>query len=221
VEVQELEDPPTEIRMDVVFEDFAPPAGEPRDKPDKPCSDFERLKEKQRSSGKEPWDPFTSPGEWGFAQWIVESGLSQQKVDDMLKLDVVSKPFRSVTLSRTSCQWLTEAQLQGVAPSFGNKRALIKKVDELQTGPKWEHEVVSVVGEGVNEDGEMVTENVDLWRRDPIECVRELLSNPAFEHRCHHKPRKAFTDESKTDRVYGEMSMGDWWWETQVRIVHG
>ena len=78
---------------------------------------------------------------------------------------------------------------------------------------------MSVDGKGVDSDGTMVTESVDLWRRDPVECVRELFSNPAFKDSCHYKPRKAFTDKSRTKRVYGEMRMGKWWWKTQVSVA--
>jgi Plavaka transposase len=29
-------------------------------------------------------------------------------------------------------------------------------------------------------DGGMMSKEVELWRRDPVECVRELIGNPAF-----------------------------------------
>ena len=104
-------------------------------------------------------------------------------------------------------------------PSFGSNHALLKDIDGLPTGPKWEHVVLSVDGKGVDDNGEVVTETVDLWRRDPVECVEELFANPAFKGKCQYKPRKAFTDESKAERVYGEMWTGEWWWKTQVSCV--
>ena len=78
---------------------------------------------------------------------------------------------------------------------------------------------MSIDGKGVDGGGTMVTETVDLWRRDPVECVRELFSNPAFKDKCQYKPRKGFTSKSKTERVYSEMWMGKWWWKTQVSHV--
>ena len=115
--------------------------------------------------------------------------------------------------------WLTKNQMKNNPPSFCNNHALLKKIDSLPTGPKWEHVVFSVDGKGVDGDGKMVTETVDLWRRDPVECVKELFANPAFKDKCQYKPRKAFTDESKAERVYSEMWTGDWWWKTQVSCV--
>lgn len=112
--------------------------------------------------------------------------------------------------------WLTKRQLKGNPPSFSSSRSLLQKIDGLPSGPKWEHLVFSIKGKGVDGDGTMVTETVDLWRRDPVECIKELFSNPAFKDRCQYAPRKAFTNRSRNERVYGEMWMGKWWWKTQV-----
>jgi len=62
----------------------------------------------------------------------------------------------------------------------------------------------------------MVTETVELWRRNPVDCIKELFANPAFKEKISYKPRKAFTDESQTERMYGEMWEGEWWWTMQV-----
>jgi hypothetical protein len=97
---------------------------------------------------------------------------------------------------------------------------LFNKIDSLPTGPKWEVIELSVEGRGVNDDG-VVTEKVELWRRDPVECIRELFSNPAFTDKIHYKPQKVYTDESRTERVYDEMWTGQWWWKMQVWVLSG
>lgn len=89
--MEDEEDDLDEIKMDIVFENFEPPAGEPRPNTAKIHSDFERLREAQGSSGQEPWAPFSSVEDWDYARWIMESGLSQRQIDSMLKLDLVSK----------------------------------------------------------------------------------------------------------------------------------
>lgn len=86
----DTEDEPIEIKMDIVYEDFEPPAGEPHPKPPDTRSDFEHLREKQHSLGEQPWAPFSSLEDWDYARWIMESGLSQRQIDGMLKLDIVS-----------------------------------------------------------------------------------------------------------------------------------
>lgn len=85
------EDDPAEIKIDLVFEDFTPPAGEPCRNGADASSDFQRLKDEQTWAGKEPWSPFSSVADWDYARWIMESDLSQQKINSMLKLDIVSE----------------------------------------------------------------------------------------------------------------------------------
>ena len=93
--VEDEEDNAVEINMDIIFEDFKPPAGEPQLKAASVHSDFEHLKEKQDSLGQQPWAPFSSVEDWDYARWIMESGLSQKQIDTMLKLDIVSMHFAS------------------------------------------------------------------------------------------------------------------------------
>jgi hypothetical protein len=63
----------------------------------------------------------------------------------------------------------------------------------------------------------MPPEKLELWRRDPIECVRELMGNPMFKDVLKYAPEKAYLDpEGKNGRIYDEMWSADWWWDTQV-----
>ena len=40
--------------------------------------------------------------------------------------------------------------------------------------------IIQTVGELLGEDNAPIIEEHELWIRDPIECVRELIGNPAF-----------------------------------------
>lgn len=79
------------IKMDNVFDEFKPPAGEPRPRPPNTSNSFERLQAGQHASGNEPWAPFSSIDDWDYARWVMSSGLSQREVDSMLALELVSK----------------------------------------------------------------------------------------------------------------------------------
>lgn len=91
---------------------------------------------------------------------------------------------------------------------------MFKKIDTLPAGPEWE--CVTFEVEGVDANGDPTIEEVELWRRNPVECVKELLANPAFKDKCHYEPKRVFTDKSKANRVYNEMWTGEWWWELQA-----
>jgi hypothetical protein len=174
VEVEE--DAPFKFKTDTVFDEFDPPAGVPRARPVNMSNEFEHLRQNQRLSGSQPWTPFSLIEDWDYARWIMNSDLSQRQIDEMLALDFVSKTRTVVNVFQ-----LKRMQIKSSSPSFHNNRALLSKIDSLPTGPKWEIIELSVEGQGVNDDG-VVTDKVELWRRDPVECIRELFSNPAFRN---------------------------------------
>jgi hypothetical protein len=72
--------------------------------------------------------------------------------------------------------------------------------------------------EGFDADGK--PQRVELWYRNPVDLIQELISNPHFASGMSYRPRRHF---SGTKRVYGEMRDGDWWWQMQVSraLPHG
>ena len=97
-----------------------------------------------------------------------------------------------------------------------NKHAFFKKIDSLPKGPEWTCEVFEITGDRKDENGNAIVDEVELWRRDPVECVRELIGNPVFEGGMRYVPEKHYEDEDLNNRVYDEMATGDWWWEVQA-----
>ena len=83
----------------------------------------------------------------------------------------------------------------------------------------WIYDQITVTGDRVGEDGDVVTEVLDLWRRNPVDCVRELIGNPTFREVMGYAPERQFVDEELLERVLNEMWTADWWWKIQVRIV--
>lgn len=56
-----------------------------------------------------------------------------------------------------------------------------------------------------------------LYKRDVQECIQLLLSHLPFRDYMDYKPVQLH--DSKGERIYNEINTGNWWWETQVRIV--
>ena len=100
--------------------------------------------------------------------------------------------------------------------SVKSKYQLLKKVDTLPTGPEWHCDIIRIRGDCVGPNGEFLTEEEELWRRDVVECIADLLGNPAFREFIAYEPVKIMRDGK---RHYGEMNTGDWWWEVQVRTL--
>ena len=49
-----------------------------------------------------------------------------------------------------------------------------------------------------------------------MECIKELISNSAFQDKLAYSPLRIYKDEQRTNRIYNEMWTCNWWWDTQV-----
>ncbi|KAI5987191.1 hypothetical protein EDD15DRAFT_2174021 [Pisolithus albus] len=159
---------------------------------------FESMEATEAAKEHSMWAPFHNEGEWELARFLMKN-VGQTKMDEFLRLDIVRK--------------------SGV--SFDNARSFLKYVDSLRTGPGWACEMIDVEGDIVAEDGSLRRERLELWRRDPIECVQELMGNPAFRDVMSYVPERAYTDASGENRIYDEMWTGDWWWDVQAKLPDG
>jgi len=55
-----------------------------------PCkTSFQFHRDQQKEAGLEPWSPFESEDEWELARWLMSAGVSQKKMDALLKLKMV------------------------------------------------------------------------------------------------------------------------------------
>lgn len=64
--------------------------------------------------------------------------------------------------------------------SFKDCRQLLQKVNGLPQGPGWTQEIITVTDDATDEEGTPEDEELELWLRDPVECIAELIGNPAF-----------------------------------------
>jgi hypothetical protein len=107
-------------------------------------------------------------------------------------------------------------KIRGVGPVYKNARGLFKFIDALPPGPKFFYTPLKVMGDTMDAHGDNRIETLELWHRDPIECIAELLGNPYFRGKQQYAPRRVFRNRDGTNREFGEMWTADWWWTTQV-----
>jgi hypothetical protein len=105
-------------------------------------------------------------------------------------------------------------------PTYGSNRTFLKKIDALPTqATGWTCDIVTSPGNRLNDEGDPVSsERLELWMRDPVECMKELMGNPIFRKYMEYAPQKHFLDEEGKNRVFDEMWTADWWWNTQVKL---
>lgn len=179
-------------------------------------SHFSQWREAQQKAGHEPWAPFDDLEEWDLAQWLLLNA-GQNATDKFLKLPIVSN---SSHICAEGEELTCRVQIRNRAkPSFKNKRAFYKRIDTLPRGPKWDCEEFKITGDERDDKGHLKTEIVQLWKRDPVECVKELMGNPAFRDKLRYSPQRAYEDDEGKTRMFDEMWTGDWWWDLQVSFA--
>jgi hypothetical protein len=74
----------------------------------------------------------------------------------------------------------------------------LKKIDNLPDVPGWTCEIFEITGDQEDvSDGsgkKMLTDEVELWRRNPVEGIEELIGNPAFQPHMRYAPERVFTN---------------------------
>ncbi|KAL7278907.1 hypothetical protein ACG7TL_006738 [Trametes sanguinea] len=157
---------------------------------------FEDLLAEQDAMKQSPHAPFTDEEEWGLARWLLRQ-TTQTGADEFLKLPI--------TRNRT-------------CPSYKNKKALFKKIDQLPAGSEWKLDILTVEGDLNGPNGQPLSEELDLWRRCPVDAVRELMGNPAFRA---YMAYAAVRMKRNGVRFYSEMNTGDWWGDVQFNLPDG
>ncbi|THH17858.1 hypothetical protein EUX98_g9049 [Antrodiella citrinella] len=142
------------------------------------------------------YGPFEDEDDWELGRFLMDN-LGQKKTDEFLRLHKVK---------------------DGARPSFKSNKSLKEKIDSLPQGPEWKHEYVQVSGNVEDEDGNMMEEELELWSRNPVECVRELIGNPMFDGRMAYAPEQVFAEMDGDERIHDEMWTGNWWWKTQTKL---
>lgn len=77
-------------------------------------------------------------------------------------------------------------------------------------------EEVKLTGDLNDGEGRPMEETLELWYRDPVECIRELIGNPMFQEVMRYAPERVFRDRQGRVRQIDEMWTADWWWKIQV-----
>ncbi|KAJ7023001.1 hypothetical protein C8F04DRAFT_1240393 [Mycena alexandri] len=196
IEEVEDEDAPGAPRY---FEDFPKPAGYTVE--ENPVETvFEAIRRMQEENGEAPWAPFDNEDDWNLARWLSKAGVSGGNINEFLKLNKIK---------------------DGAKPSYHNTRAFFQKTDALPSGPEWECEIFDVRGDEKDASGAFKTEEVEFWKRNPVDCIRELMGNAAFRDQMHYAPLRKYRDEAGTRREYDEMWTGEWWWKLQELLPPG
>ncbi|KAJ7508692.1 hypothetical protein B0H11DRAFT_1704018 [Mycena galericulata] len=165
---------------------------------------FEIIRDEEILKGGTVLGPFRDDDEWQLAKWLIKH-VGHTATEEFLKLSIISERAN---------------------PSFGGKNDFFDKVDDLPGGVKWHCKRLNTKGDLPDLDKDptgatMRREENELWWRDPVECVQELIGNPAFRDVMRYAPEKLYVDKEENVEVVNEMWTASWWWEIQKRLPPG
>ena len=93
--------------------------------------------------------------------------------------------------------------------SFSSSREMRARAALLPATVPWKQVEIKV-------RGAVTKEPLTLYYREAIECVKYLWGNPLFSGHMDFIPRREYTDEERTERLYNEMMTGDRAWSLQA-----
>ncbi|KAJ3487506.1 hypothetical protein NLI96_g3483 [Meripilus lineatus] len=160
---------------------------------------FQSIRDDQVLRGAEIWGLFRDEDEWELAKWLIKN-VGHNQAEEFLKLQAIHGR---------------------VKPSFQNKTKLYDAVDSLPGGISWLREEIKLTGNVMGHDGKPLEETLELWYRDPVECIQELLGNPMFREVMSFVPERLFCDRLGKIRRIDEMWTANWWWKIQQLLPEG
>ncbi|KAH9015572.1 hypothetical protein EDB85DRAFT_2076337 [Lactarius pseudohatsudake] len=135
--------------------------------------------------------PFASRAEWEMAAFLLRSGLSMASIDSFLSLELIN----------------------GLGLSFRNARRLRGLAEMLPQGPEWRCKPC--------DSPFPMKKNVDLFYRDPLECIQSILSNPLMSDHIRFTPFRVYESAVSAMRIYTEWLSGDAAWSMQSQLPDG
>ena len=99
-------------------------------------------------------------------------------------------------------------QVKDLNLSFHTAKDLCSRAKILPPGPEWKCKPCTTVHPTKNK--------IDLFYRDPIECLQSLMHSPLVKESINFDPIHVFTTAAKLMRVYTEWLSGDTAWSMQV-----
>ncbi|KAG9015665.1 hypothetical protein FRB90_004553 [Tulasnella sp. 427] len=140
----------------------------------------------------------------GQSQGFVKSNRKKEWEALARNIDQPCMPFQNLD-EWEFLEWLIQSNVS---------QGAIDKLLRLQ----WE--TITVTGDLQDETGQFLTEELEMWRRDPVECVKELIGNPVFRKDLHYRPVK-LKKRSNHKQIFNEAWTANWWWDVQAKLPAG
>jgi Plavaka transposase len=152
------------------------------------------------------WTPYGNRADFEFADFIYRRNqMSATDIDVLLDL------------------WASKVFQHGDSPPFATHNDLYDTIDASPLGDvPWQSFTVNYTGQRP-ERGRIppwMGAEFEVWFRDPLTIVHNLLANPEFDRQFDYTPMQEFmasdSDSEADNRRFKNFFSGDWVWEQAV-----
>lgn len=167
-------------------------------------------------------NPNVAPGTTGNSDW--------EPFENRLRFEWADFIFRRSKMSKANTHYIlqllaTTLRLQGDddgSSIFKSIRELYDTIDSVKAGDvSWQSCRIRYRGD-VNDNSPIwMTEEHEVWFRDPLEVVTRILANPDFNGHMDYTPYREYGPDLEgtgTQRRWKDFMSGDWAWEQAVSV---
>ncbi|KAG0644729.1 hypothetical protein HOY80DRAFT_1097389 [Tuber brumale] len=160
----------------------------------------------------ELWAPFQNKTDFELAQWLIEAKVPKEHIDRYFKNGL--RPENS-TIKSAYRRFRTIDELELGLGMRSWKEGMISFTELVSVSLVFKYCVNQVEDIEDAHGLELATSQQRFFYRNPLDCVKYLRSQRCFAQDIGYAAVKDWDSETPPTRVYSEMNMGDWWWETQ------
>jgi len=153
-----------------------------------------------RTASDNDWTPYTSRTQFETADLLYRrTQMSAKQVDALM--DIWAATLIEANPDNPKRQ----------IPPFRSARHLYDVIDNTPlAGMKWSKFYVKYAGNQPSSNRPpWMDQTFDVWFRDPLACLRNMLANPDFKDSFDYGPYREYSVESD-ERQYQDFMSGDW-----------
>jgi hypothetical protein len=115
--------------------------------------------------------------------------------------------------------WAAMLAVHDGVPPFASHKAMYEKINSTNLGnAQWETFSIKYGGVQPNHDvPDWMTAENDVWLRDPLTLVHNMLSNPDFKDELNYAPFQKYDQDG--NHQFQDFMSGNWAWKQCVSSI--
>ena len=171
-----------------------------------------------------PWAPFANSHDFSLARWMIVNNIPKEQIKSYLNSGL--DRFESPDIKDADCirdgfaDYLWETTDHGAIETTTWLRYDLPTITLAKPKANTRFEKRDRIAAKLSSRNRAELEDkTTVYYRDVMKCIQLLLGQLAFKDHMDYQPVQLYDDSG--NRVYNEISSGNWWWKTQQEIPDG